>query len=120
MTLFILLALQCCANAICGNLYHLFFSLLVPVSVSGDEISTAFLCRLLRRMYQLSQTENISLHPPTILFLCFNCHSITPNYILLFRKPYKSLSHVLFIHPEITQISVLTALGSYQFLLGMT
>lgn len=111
MRLFILPPFHCCTNAICSELHNVFFSLLVSVSVSSDDISIAFLRRLLHRMHQISQLENSFLHQSPIFFPCFNCHSITPNNILpLFRRCYKNtISHVLLI-PETTQITVLTAL----------
>jgi len=112
MRLFIPPPFQCCTNAICSKSYHVFFSLLVFLSVSSDDSSIAFLWRLLHRTHQISQLANSSLHQSTILFPCFNCHSITPNNILrvLRRSHKKKISHILFI-PEITQITVLIALG---------
>lgn len=112
MRLLILLSFQSCTNVISSKFYHMFFSLLVTVSMSSDEISITFFSWLLHRIYQLSQLENISLCQSTIFFPCFNCHSITPSYTLLFfRRPHINHSQVLLILPEITQISVLTAAG---------
>lgn len=112
MRLLTLLSFQGCTDVISSKFYHMFFSLLVTVNISSDEISITFFSWLLHRIYQLSQLENISLCQSTIFFPWFNCHSITPNYtLLLFRRPHINHSQVLLILPEITQISALTAAG---------
>jgi len=124
MRLFIPPPFQCCTNAICSKSYHVFFSLLVFLSVSSDDSSIAFLWRLLHRTHQISQLANSSLHQSTILFPCFNCHSITPNNILrVLRRSHKkkNLSYTVHSRNHTDYCAYCFRQGSYQFfLLGMT
>lgn len=116
---------QCCTNAICSKLYKVFFSFLVSVSVSSDDISITFLWKLHHRMNQITQLENSSFHQSTIYFPLFNWYSITPNNILpLFRRSYKKKKSLLCtVHPRnhTDYCAYCFRLRSYHlFLLGMT